>query len=159
MATLFEFTEAAQFLYELLQAEEIDEQTFTDTLEAMGVEEKLEAYCQIIGQLNADIEMFKTEAARIAARKKTAENSVERMKQAILIYLKQSGQTKSKAGTFSVALSTSKSVQVTDESKIPPQYLVIQPPKVDKIAIREALNKGDTVEGAELVEKEGVRIR
>jgi hypothetical protein len=125
----------------------------------MGAEQKLEAYCQIISQLNADIEMYKTEAARIAARKKTAENSVERMKEAILTYLKQSGQTKSKAGTFTVAVSTSKSVYVADETKLPPQYLIAQPPKVDKIGIREALNKGNAVEGAELVEKEGVRIR
>lgn len=48
MATLFEMTQQANTLYELLQNEEIDEQIFNDTLEAMGTEEKIESYCQII---------------------------------------------------------------------------------------------------------------
>lgn len=39
--TLYELTAQASELYELLQNEEIDEQTFTDTLEAIGTEEKL----------------------------------------------------------------------------------------------------------------------
>lgn len=160
MATLYEFTEAARQLYELLQADEIDEQTVTDTLESMGVEDKLKAYCQLIGQFNADSEMFKAEAARIAARKRTAENSVLRLKEALTNYLQQSGQKKAKAGTFSISLRKSVSVDVFDESKIPDQFLIVQPPKVDKIALRKALDAGDTtIDGARIVEKEGVQIR
>ena len=48
MATLYELTNQANALYELLQGEEIDEQTFNDTLEAMGAGEKIESYCKII---------------------------------------------------------------------------------------------------------------
>ena len=51
MATLFEMTQQATELYEMLQAEEIDEQTFSDTLEAMGTGEKIEGYCQVIKQV------------------------------------------------------------------------------------------------------------
>lgn len=159
MASLYEMTGDACYLYELLQSEEIDEQTFNDTLEAMGVDEKLEAYCQVIGQLKADIAMFKAEADRIAARKKTAENSVDRMRNAILAFLKATGQSKAKAGTFSVSLSTSKSVFVYDENALPRECLIEQPPKVDKMEIKRRLTSGDEVAGAELVINEGVRIR
>lgn len=158
MASLYELTDSAAVLYEMLQAEELDEQTFNDTLEAMGVGEKLEAYCQIIGQLKADIEMFKSEAARIAARKKTAENSEQRMRDAVLAYLKATGRTKDKAGTFSVSISTSKAVQINDENLLPAVYLIPQEPKIDKMAIKKALQDGEKVDGATLVENEGVRI-
>lgn len=159
MATLYELTDAARQLYDLLQADEIDEQTVADTLESMGAEDKLKSYCQLVSQFNADIEMFRAEAVRIAARKKTAENGVLRLKDALTNYLQQSGQKKAKAGTFTISLRKSVSVEITDESKLESCFLIPSPPKVDKIAIREALNSGATVEGAQLVEKEGVQIR
>ena len=157
--TLYEMTQNAVALYELLQMEEIDEQTYLDTLEAMGAEEKIESYCQIIKQLQADVEMLATEAARIAARKKTAENSIDRMKAALLLFMQMTKQTKAKGGTFSVSVASSQKVNVTDESKVPSQWLVPQPPKVDKVGLKEALKGGATIEGAELITTEGVRIR
>ena len=157
--TLYEMTQNAVALYELLQMEEIDEQTYLDTLEAMGAEEKIESYCQIIKQLQADVEMFATEAARIAARKKTAENSIDRMKAALLAYMQMTKQTKAKGGTFPVSVASTQKVNVTDESKVPSQWLVPQPPKVDKVGLKEALKGGATIEGAELITTEGVRIR
>ena len=157
--TLYEMTQNAVALYELLQMEEIDEQTYLDTLEAMGAEEKIESYCQIIKQLQADVEMLATEAARIAARKKTAENSIDRMKAALLAYMQMTKQTKAKGGTFSVSVASTQTVNVTDESKVPSQWLVPQPPKVDKVGLKEALKGGATIEGAELITTEGVRIR
>lgn len=159
MATLFEMTQQATELYEMLQAEEIDEQTFADTLEAMGAGEKIEGYCQVIKQLQADVEMFKAEADRLAARKKTAENSIERMKTALLTYLQQTGQAKVKAGTFSVSVAQTKKVSIIDEAKLPPEYLIEQPAKVDKQAIKKALQEGAKINGAELVLNDGVRIR
>ena len=159
MSTLYEMTQQATELYEMLQAEEIDEQTFSDTLEAMGAGEKIEGYCQVIKQLQADADMFKAEAERIAARKKTAENSIERMKTALLTYLQQTGQAKVKAGTFSVSLAQTKKVNITDETKLPPEYLIEQPAKIDKAGIKKALQEGAEINGAELVLNDGVRIR
>lgn len=159
MATLYELTETAKALYELLQTEEIDEQTFIDTLEAMGAGEKVESYCKVIKQCQSDIELFKSEIDRLTARKKTAENGVDRMKAALLMFMQQTGQDKVKAGTFAVSTATTQAVQITDENAIPRDYLVEQPPKIDKIGIKKALKNGETVTGAELVNNEGVRIR
>lgn len=53
MATLYELTEVSRQLIELFENEEIDEQTLQDTLEAIGVEGKLEDYCKVIRQLEA----------------------------------------------------------------------------------------------------------
>lgn len=159
MSTLYEMTQQAKILYEMLQAEELDEQTFADTLEAMGTQEKVEGYCQIIKQLQADAEMFEAEETRLAARKKTIKNSIEKMRDTLLMFLQQSGQEKVKAGTFSVSIASTKKVNILDETKIPPEYLIEQPAKVNKTDIKKALQEGEKINGAELVTNFGVRIR
>lgn len=156
---LYEMTVAANELYDLLTSGEIDEQIFTDTLQAMGTEEKLESYCKVIRQLEADAEMLKAEKERIEKRKKTVDNSIDRMKRAIVDFLKAQGTQKASAGTFAVTLSTSKAVSVVDESKVPKKYFVKQEPKIDKQTIRELLLKGAKVKGCELQINEGVRIK
>ena len=157
--TLYEMTSNAHVLYDLLTSGEIDEQTFNDTLEAMGTEEKLESYCKVIRQLEADAEVLKSEKDRIAKKQKSVENSIARMKTAIVNFLYAQNTEKTSAGIFTVAISKSKAVNVVDESKVPVRFLVEQAPKVDKKAIMELLKNGETVEGCELKINEGVRIK
>lgn len=156
---LYEMTVATKQLYELLANEGIDEQTVADTLEAMGVEEKLEGYCQVIRQYEAEKEMYKAEKERIEKKIKVTDNAINRMKKAVIEFMKVSGSTKSTAGTFTVALSTSKAVNILDESKIPVRFLVEQAPKIDKSSIRAELLSGAEIEGCELQINEGVRIK
>ena len=146
-------------LYDMLSTGEIDEQTFNDTLAAMGVEEKLESYCKVIRQLEADAEMFKNEKERIEKKQKVAENSIARMKKAVADFLHAQGTEKSTAGVFTVALSTSTKVNVVDETKIPKKFFIKQEPKLDKSSILKLLRNGEKVKGCELQENEGVRIK
>ena len=157
--TLYELTTAATNLYELMTSGEIDEQTLTDTLEAMGAGEKLESYCKIIRQLEADAEAFKAEKERLYKKQQATESSIARMKSLVADFLKAQGTKKSTAGLFTVALSESKAVNVSDESKVPARFLVEQAPKIDKAAIRAELMAGGIVEGCELKINEGVRIK
>lgn len=157
--TLYELTTAALNLYELMTSGEIDEKTLTDTLEAMGAGEKLESYCKIIRQLEADAEAFKAEKERLYKKQQTTEKSIARMKALVAEFLKAQSTKKSAAGVFAVSLSESKAVNITDESKIPARFLVEQAPKIDKAAIRAELMAGGEIEGCELQINEGVRIK
>ena len=74
--TLYEFTGAAKDLYALLENDEIDEQTFHDTLEAIGAEDKVESYCQIISQLEAD------KAELVDAKIAVLQGEIDRLKSA-----------------------------------------------------------------------------
>lgn len=152
-------TEQASELYELLQNEIIDEQVFKDTLEAIGADEKIEGYCQVIKELQGDFDKFKTESDRLTARMQTAKNNIDRMKNRLLTFLRASGQSKVKAGTFSVSIGTSKATKILDESLIPTEYKTPQPDKIDKTAIKNAIESGVAVTGAEIIINEGVRIR
>ena len=156
---LYEMTNNAKELYELLQQDIIDEQTFADTLESIGVEDKLIGYCQVIGQLKADVEMLKAEEDRIGAKRKSAEKSIDRMKNTIGEFMLACGKDKKKAGTFSISITPVKSVNIIDENKIPKEFLVEQKPKVDRVGIRKAIDSGVSVAGAELVTNNSVRIR
>lgn len=159
MSTLYEMTAQASALYELLQNEEIDEQVFNDTLEAIGTEEKIEGYCQVIKELQGDFEKFKAESDRLTARMKTTKNSIDRMKDSLLAFLQASGQDKVKAGTFAVSIGQSKATNIVDESLIPAEFKTPQPDKIDKTAIKKAIESGVAVSGAEIIINESVRIR
>lgn len=159
MAYLYEFEQAAAQLYELLLAEEIDEQTLQDSLEAMGANDKIESCCQVIKQLAADAAMYEAEEKRCAERKKACKNGIERIKNNIFSFMLASSQTEIKTGTFNVKTAYTKAVHIIDESAIPEQYLISQPAKVNKTEIGKALRAGETVEGCELQENGGVRIR
>lgn len=159
MATLFELTSAAANLYELLTNGDIDEQAFNDTLEAMGAGEKIENYCKVIRQLEADAEMYKAEKDRLYKKQQATDNAITRMKNALAEFMRVTDTKKCKAGVFNVAISSSKAVNITDEKVIPARFLVEQPPKIDKAAIRAELMAGGEIAGAELKKNEGVRIK
>lgn len=156
---LYEMTAQANALYELLQNEEIDEQVFLDTLEAIGTEEKIEGYCQVIKELQGDFEKFKVEADRLDARMTTINNNIDRMKKSLLAFLKATGQETVKAGTFAVSIGKSEQTHILDKDLIPTEFRKPQPDTIDKTAIKKAIKSGNAVAGAEIVINEGVRIR
>lgn len=157
---LYEMTDVAKQLYELFAAGDIPEEAVKDTLEGLGVEGKIEDYCHVISQFNADVVMFDNEIARLAAKKDAANKGIERMKSALSDYLQATNTEKTKAGTFTLSFRKSEAVVITDEAALPTKYLrtktTITP---DKTAIKKAINSGETVEGAVLQEKKNLQIK
>ena len=132
MSTLYEMTVNASKLYDLLLMGEIDEQTFNDTLESIGADEKINSYCEIINQFKADVKSLKEEISRLTERKDSCENAIERMKNALDEFMKASGKTKEKTDRFTIYYRNTQSVNIIDEEKLPEEYLIPQPPKIDK---------------------------
>ena len=157
--TLYEMKQAAINLYEMLQADEIDEQAYNDTMEGIGADEKLEDYIYVIKQYEADNVAIKTEIDRLKANKEKNDKAIERMKKAVVDFMNTTGQKKANAGTFKLSLRKSESTVITDETKIPSEYLIPQPPKVDKVAIKKAIKNGINVDGAVIEIKESVVAR
>ena len=158
--TLYEMTEQAQALKSLLESEEIDEQAFADTLEAIGADEKVDSYCRIIKSIEGDNALIDAEIARLTALKQRNGKSIDRMKEALDRFMAAIGSTKEKTPFFSVSYRTSESVQVTDLSAVPECYIktkVEQAP--DKAAIKAALKAGETVSGCSLERKRNIQIK
>ncbi|MBC8534575.1 siphovirus Gp157 family protein [Yeguia hominis] len=158
--TLYEMTEAAQRLYELLQEEEIDEDVVNDTLEAMDVGSKLEDYCKLIRQFQSDAEALKSEEDKLHRKRERAEKTADRLSNNILRFLKSANREREKAGVFEVAVRKSEAVRILNLQQIPESYLRTKTTtEPDKARIKKALKSGAEITGAEIAINEKISIR
>lgn len=155
-------------LYELsqnylaVQDMELDEETLRDTLDSIeeAWEDKAENIVKLIRTVEADEQALEAEEKRFNARKKTEANKKQFLKRYLEEMMQLTGKTKFKAGVFNISLQNNPpSVEVFDEALLPKQFLMEQPPKIDRAGIKALLKAGEEVPGAELKQTEGLRIR
>lgn len=156
---LYEMTTAGAELYALFMDGEIDEQTVEDTLAAMGVGDKLEDYCKVIRQFEADAAAYKAEKDRFDEKKKRAEKAIERMQNAIAAYMQTVGKSETRVGVFDIKVSQSKAANIIDANLIPAEYRKPQPDKIDQAGVRKALMNGEQIAGAVLQINNNVKIK
>lgn len=167
MSRLYELTADILALQEMLENPLDDEQVLLDTLEGVEgeYELKLEAYCKVIKNLEADMDALKAEAKRLTDKRKVLENNVNRLKKAMFDSMKATGKDKVKGQLFSVAIQKNGGklpvimADDADTSKLPDNLVIVtESPALD--AIRELLEAGKVVEGFTLGERgESLRIR
>ena len=106
MSTLYEVTGRVLALQDLMLDEDLDEQTIADTIEAIEgeYEIKLENYCKVIKNLEADVEALTKESKRLTDKKKSLENNIKRLKEAMFNSMKATETTKVKGEIFTVAI-------------------------------------------------------
>lgn len=157
MPALYKLT---QEMEELLDDENADctaiEKVFGD------IQKKGESICQFMTTLSGDIELYKAEERRIAARRKALENNLEWMKTYLTENMTRLQLDKIKAGTFTITLQdTTPSVVVDDEQAIPPRFFVIIPEtkQLDKRMLSAAIKNGEDIQGPHLEQKKTIRIR
>lgn len=156
---IYELTATAAYLQALLEDGEIDDQVYNDSIEAMMIDDKVESICMVIRNLESQAAAFKEEEQRMAKKRTTAENGVKRLKESLVGLMQTTQKKKMPAGLFTLALGTSKSVEVLNETELPECYLTPQPPKIDRTGIGAALRAGQEVPGAQLKESVHVRIK
>lgn len=160
MANLFELT--SNFKYILDHADELDEQTLNDTLESIQepLEEKVDNTVGLLKSLKNDIDNFKKEEQDLKKRRQTIENNFKRVKEWSEYTLSTLDVDKLKGNKHELRMQkNSVSVLIPDESKVPEQYLIPQPPKINKAEIKEDLKNGDEYDWAELIQTESLRYR
>lgn len=139
----------------------IDEETGepdADKLDALMIErnDKLEAVALWVKNLSAEVDMIKAEEDALAARRKAKTQKIEGLKK----YLSDAlGGTKFETAKCMVRFNHSKSVVVTDFTKISDDYLRYKEPEVNKKAIADAIKSGQKVDGCELVENVTISIK
>lgn len=166
MKNLYELTSDYIQLYEMLEAgaeTPEDEAAIIAAIEETGANlaDKADAYARMIKNLTIQAEGFKAEANRLKAHQKACENGVERLKANMLLTMQTLGADKLKTsiGTWSVQKNPW-SCDVLDVSKVPPCFLITQPPTVDKKAILAAFKEtGEVFDGVDIRQSEGVRFR
>lgn len=129
-----------------------------EALEQLELErsEKIRNIALWIKNLKSDVTALDAEEKAFKARKDAAKKKAEQLSGYLASVLNGEKVT----GTdFAISWRKSTAVNVLDEKAIPPTFLVPQPPKVDKTGISKALKSGETVSGAELIERQNMTIK
>lgn len=165
MANLYEITQDYLQILSMMEDPELDPQTLADTMEAVEgeLEVKAENYAKVMKNLEADVAGIKAEIDRLSERKKTIENNIKNMKSALQMAMETTGKTKFKTELFTFNIQKTAPSVVIDEQyieNIPDKYLKYKDPEIDKIAIKDALKKGEDLTGiAHLEQSESLRIK
>ena len=151
-------SEAAQYraLSDQLKTDyaSLDDETLADTLEGLSdLPAMIEEIIRSSLEDEAMIAGLKTRADAMAERLSRLKERHHKKRQLAAWALGAAGLAKLKAEDFTVSLSEGAlRLEISDESKIPPHYLIPQPPKPDRAGITHALKQGRILEGASLVQ-------
>lgn len=130
----------------------------TERLEQLQMDRdaKLENIACWIKNLASDAEALKAQKQVFADRQKIAENKVESLKRYLAMAL---GGQKFSTDKVAVSFRKTSSVNVTDMSVLPEQYLKFADPTPDKTAIKNAIKAGENIAGAEIVEGQSISVK
>ena len=124
------------------------------------ISEKIENVACYIKNLTADISALKEEERNLNARRKQKERKIDSLKGYINYAMELSGRKSLESPRCKVSFRKSSSVEVPDINALDKDYITktieIKP---NKVAIKEALKEGKTVEGAEIVERQNLQIK
>lgn len=144
---------------------ELDDQTFSDTLEAISgdLETKAMNTAFVCRNLEATAEQIKEHAKAMTERAKAMENRATRIRKYLLDGLQLAGREKIDTPFFKIKIAQNPpSVVIADESLVPDNYKTdpLPPaPVPDKALIKKALSEGFEVPGCSLVRGKRVDIK
>lgn len=153
---LYEIVEAYQNLSELEESEDIKKalDVISDEFDV-----KAENIVKVIRNMEADEKALRDEEIRLADKRKSIGNKKENLKEYLFSSMRAIGKPKMKAGIFNINIQKNpQSIKIIDENIIPDKYKIVSY-KLDKKQLKEDIKDGLKIEGAELVQTEGIRIR
>ena len=121
---------------------------------------KSENYAYAIKSLEGDVSIIDEEIKRLRALKEAKTNAIERMKEAVVNAFQVYGITEVKSATLKLSLRRSESVEVINQDQLPECFVKAKTTYTpDKVAIKDAIKSGLTVEGAVIVENFSLQIK
>ena len=164
MSTLFEVAANYRALAEKLHDTDLDDKTIEDTLESESGDlvEKLTNVGFVIRNIDAEVAAMKDAEDKIAARRKSKENRIARLKAYALANMLATGKTKIESPYFVMGLRNNpESVVIDAESQIPADYMREVPATYspDKTLIKKAIQDGFDVPGCHLTRTQSLQIK
>jgi outer membrane murein-binding lipoprotein Lpp len=152
--TLYEIDQKLLDCIDLETGEILNEERLNEL--QMERNEKLEKVALWIKELNAEADALKAEKQAFADRQKAAENKAESLKKWLADAL--NGE-KFKTTKVAVSFRKTKSVEVADIFALDENYVKYSEPTADKAAIKKAIEAGEIVKGATLVENVSISVK
>jgi outer membrane murein-binding lipoprotein Lpp len=152
--TLYEIDQKLLDCIDLETGEILNEERLNEL--QMERNEKLEKVALWIKELNAEADALKAEKQAFADRQKAAENKAGSLKKWLADAL--AGE-KFKTTKVMVSFRKTKIVEVTDIFALDENYVKYSEPTADKAAIKKAIEAGEIVKGATLVESVSISVK
>ena len=158
---LYTLTQEAQYLAVLLETEEL-----TPELEEALIinqdqlQSKAVNYAKVIANYQAESDAIDQEIKRLKAMKDSREKKIEWLKESVKKAMLVSGIEKVESPLFKLAVRRSEAVEVDLVEALPNAYQNVKNVvTADKVAIKEAIKRGENVTGARLVENFNLQIK
>lgn len=138
---------------ELEQAMDLTENEF---------EAKAASYGYVIKSMEDEIESIQKEVERLQKRIKQKQNGCTYIEERLKVAMIQFGKTKFEKNNLTLSLRKSVSVQIENEEALDRKFVVektVVTCRPDKKLIKEALESGEAVTGAELVTNQSLQIK
>lgn len=149
----------------LAQLEELGGEITPEIEQALAINEeqfvaKAEDYGHAILNLKGMAAAAKAEKERLAGLQKFYENAQKRLTDALSTAMQVFGHDKVENATLRLSLRRTTATEVDDLDQIPAEYKTTKVEVVaDKTAIRKAIQSGEAVPGAHLVENVSLQIK
>lgn len=149
----------------LAQLEELGGEITPELEQALAINEeqfvaKAEDYGHAILNLKGMAAAAKAEKERLAGLQKFYENTQKRLTDALSTAMQVFGQDKVENATMRLSLRHTTATEVDDIDQLPAEYKTTKVEVVaDKTAIKKAIQSGEAVPGAHLVENVSLQIK
>lgn len=161
--TLYELEGQWLELMEMAEDPDTEPEVFADTLEALEgeLEAKADGYAMVLRQMKADSETCREEERRLAARRKSIDGRMEKMKESLMDMMRLTGKPKFRTERFSYSIAKNPPSLALDVpvEELPEEFRIPQPDKPDSAAIAERLKAGEVLPFAHLEQGTHLNIR
>lgn len=163
MTTLYNIT--AEYLNNVRLLESFDEETKQDTLESLqgDFENKAISIGFVKKELEAQSNAISEAIKEMQARKDALDKKAEHLKEYLLNAMQQTGIKKISCPYFDVQIKNNPAkVEIFEQGLIPAEFMrqpEQPPPAPDKKAIKAAIESGQEVQGARIVNTQRLEIK
>lgn len=166
MGTELKLYEIAQQYHELesLSDPDIPDVVIKDTLESLEGEitEKAISIAKFIRNVEVGAKDIEEAAEAMHMRAVRMKNMTERIKQYLMLNMDLAGIKKISCPFFEIRIQNNpEAVNIAEDAVVPDQYMITPPPpppKPDKKALKEALKRGEQIDGCWLSQGAHLRI-
>ena len=159
MPKLYELTGDYAKLVEL--EDDLDPTLFHDTLDSItdSIEDKAVGYAKVINQFTSDAKQLKAEEERLAKRRTALDHKIKILKDALTEAMQATNNRKFKTPEFTIWIQDNpKKLVVDEELSLPNNFFHVER-KLDKKALKEAMEYGKEFDGAHFEQTKGLRIK
>lgn len=152
---LYEISDQMRSLERMFDEDQIDKETFDDTLDSLDADfdSKVEACIKVLKNIESDIEGVAAEHKRLGEKKKALEGRAKSLKSYVAQQITAHRKESIKTGIFNVIYNQGREIVVApqDPGTLDEKYTYVHTEiKIDKKLMLEDLKKGVEIEHAEL---------